>query len=80
MSEAVNTFQFAANQAIPFEQRTEVTAEELEKISLPHPVERYNGKVVFKSSWPLRGIMQNNVSAALKSYLRCSRQRSLGRS
>jgi len=32
MNEAINTFQSAANQAIPFEQRTEVTVEELEKI------------------------------------------------
>jgi len=35
MREAVNTLQSAANQAIPFEQRTEMTAEDLEKNSLP---------------------------------------------
>lgn len=38
--------------ALPIEQRTDVTVEELENISLPYPAELYNGKVVFKLVLP----------------------------
>jgi len=63
----------AANEAIPLEQRTDVTVDELERMSLPYSAELYKGKVVFKHKWPPREIIQSNIHAALKAYLRHNR-------
>ncbi|MGI0013399.1 MAG: Uma2 family endonuclease [Nitrososphaera sp.] len=71
-------YSFAADKAIPsgrlpIEQRTDVTVNELEKISLPSPAELYNGKVVLEHKWPPRDIIQGNIHAALKAYVRRNR-------
>jgi Uma2 family endonuclease len=63
----------ATRQIIPLEQRTDVTADELEKTPLLYPAELYDGKVVFKIASPERTTMQSNISTALKSYLRHNR-------
>jgi len=62
-------FHQAAGQTIPIEQRTDVTVDELERMSLPHPTELYNGKVVFKNISPKRDIIKSNLKSALKFYL-----------
>ncbi len=54
---------------IPIEQRTDVTVEELERISLPYPAELYNGKVAFKMANPEHGKIQGRVAAKLDFYL-----------
>lgn len=54
---------------VPIEQRTDVTAEELEKTSLPYPAELYNGKVVYKMANPRHGMLQVKIGRLLDSYL-----------
>jgi Uma2 family endonuclease len=61
---------FATDQEIPLEQRTDVTVDELEKLSLPFPAELYNGKVVFKMPNFLHSVIQGNVVYEINSYLR----------
>jgi Uma2 family endonuclease len=60
----------ATDKAIPLEQRTDVTVDELERMSLPCNAELYNGKVVFKMANPAHGMIQTNIAAELKFYLR----------
>jgi len=60
---------FVADQEIPLEQRTDVTVDELEKLSLPFPAELYNGKVVFKMPNPAHGMIQNKIGHKIESYL-----------
>jgi len=55
--------------AIPLEQRTDVTVDELEKLSLPYPAELYNGKVVFKMAAYAHGKIQLRIAMKLGSYL-----------
>ncbi len=54
---------------ISLEQRTDVTVDELEKLSLPYPAELYNGKVVFKMPNFAHAVIQNNVGRKLGNYL-----------
>jgi len=54
---------------IPLEQRTDVTIDELEKLSLPFPAELYNGKVVFKMPNLGHAIIQNNIGRKIGNYL-----------
>ena len=54
---------------LPIEQRTDVTVDELERMSLPYPAELYNGKVVFKMANPVHGMTQGIVFAKLYNYL-----------
>jgi Uma2 family endonuclease len=61
---------FGVGQDIPLEQRTDVTVDELEKLSLPFPAELYNGKVVFKMPNFLHGVIQGNVVYEINAYLR----------
>jgi len=58
----------AAKHALPIEQRTDVTVEELEKTSLPYPAELYNGKVVFKMAAFAHGRIQTRIAGKLDSY------------
>lgn len=60
----------AYDKTIPLEQRTEVTVDELERMSLPYPAELYSGKVVYKMANSAHGIIQINIGSALKFYLR----------
>jgi len=59
-----------ADQDLPLEERTDVTVEELEKMSLPMPAELYNGKVVFKMANPIHAAIQAAVSGEIYIYLK----------
>jgi Uma2 family endonuclease len=61
---------FVAEQEIPLEQRTDVTVDELEKLSLPFPAELYNGKVVYKMPNLGHAIIQNNIGTEIGIYLK----------
>jgi Uma2 family endonuclease len=63
------THSYAADQRLPIEQRTDVTVDELERISLPYPAELYNGRVVYKMANPAHGMLQGRVFAKLDQYL-----------
>lgn len=60
----------AAPKSLPLEQRTDVTVEELEQMSLPVPAELYSGKVVFKMANPLHAAIQLTVGGELYIYLK----------
>jgi len=62
-------YSFAADKAIPLEQRTDVTVDELEKMSLPYPAELYNGRVVFKMANYAHGKIQLRIGHKLELYL-----------
>jgi Uma2 family endonuclease len=64
------TESFVANQETPLEQRTDVTVDELEKLSLPFPAELYDGKVVFKMPNFLHSVIQGNIVYEINGYLR----------
>jgi Uma2 family endonuclease len=55
---------------LPLEERTDVTVDELEQLSLPHPAELYEGRVVYKMPNFDHGVIQSNLSFALKQYLK----------
>jgi len=59
-----------ADQDLPLEQRTDVTVDELEKMSLPMPAELYNGKVVFKMANHIHSVIQAAVSGEIYIYLK----------
>jgi Uma2 family endonuclease len=59
-----------AKKSLLLEQRTDVTVDELEKMSLPMPAELYNGKVVFKMANPLHAAIQLAVGGELYAYLK----------
>ncbi|MFQ5638925.1 MAG: Uma2 family endonuclease [bacterium] len=59
----------AVSEALPIEQRTDVTVDELEKTSLPYPAELYNGKVVYKMANPEHGIIQGIIITKFNLYL-----------
>ena len=61
------TESFAAEQEIPLEQRTDVTVDELEKLSLS--AELYDGKVVFKINTFAHGVIQANIGTEIGNYL-----------
>ena len=60
---------YAADQEIPLEQRTDVTVDELEKLSLPFPAELYDGKVVYKMPNPAHGMIQNTIGRKIGNHL-----------
>ena len=66
MSEQLHT---AESFDIPLEQRTDVTVDELEKLSLPFPAELYNGKVVYKMPNLAHAMIQNKVGHKIENYL-----------
>jgi Uma2 family endonuclease len=61
---------FTPAQELPLEQRTDVTVAELERLSLPHNAELYNGKVVFKMPNLAHGVIQINISEPIRNYLK----------
>jgi len=61
------TESFAAEQEIPLEQRTDVTVDELEKLSIS--AELYDGKVVFKINTFAHGVIQANIGTEIGNYL-----------
>jgi len=63
----------AAKHALPIDQRTDVTVDELERTSLPYPAELYNGKVVYKMASPEHGIIQGNVTTEINLHLKQNR-------
>ena len=56
-------------EAIPLEQRTDITVEELERLSLPMTAELYDGRLIFKIANPLHGAVQGIVITELNNYL-----------
>jgi Uma2 family endonuclease len=64
------TEKFTAGQEAPLEQRTDVTVDELERLSLPFPAELYNGKVVFKMPSLAHGVIQNSIGREIGNYLK----------
>lgn len=68
ISEQVHaTEPLVAEQEIPLEQRTDVTVEELEKLSIS--AELYDGKVVFKINTLAHGVIQANIGTEIGNYL-----------
>lgn len=63
----------AAAKPVPIEKRSDVTVDELERLSLPYPAELYNGKVVYKMANLAHGIIQLLISAKLSVYLETNR-------
>jgi Uma2 family endonuclease len=59
----------AAGKTVPLEQRTDVTVDELERMSLPYPAELYDGKVVYKMANPEHGKIQAKIAAKFDRYL-----------
>jgi Uma2 family endonuclease len=59
-----------ASKDLPLEQRTDVTVDELERMSLSMPAELYNGKVVFKMANPLHAAIQLIIGGELYIYLK----------
>jgi len=59
-----------ASKDLPLEQRTDVTVDELEKMSLPMPAELYNGKVVFKMASHVHSVIQAAISGEIYIYLK----------
>jgi len=66
----VESFLVTNDKIISFEQRTDVTVDELERALLPYNAELYNGKVVFKMPNAEHGAIQTNVASEIKFYLR----------
>jgi len=60
---------FAADQEIPLEQRTDVTVDELERLSLPFTAELYDGKVVFKMANFAHGVIEHKIGQKINNYL-----------
>jgi len=60
---------FSADAELPLEQRTDVTVDELERLSLPFPAELYNGRVVFKMPNFAHAVIQNNIGKKIGNYL-----------
>jgi Uma2 family endonuclease len=60
---------FGAVEEVPLEQRTDVTVDELERLSLPFPAELYNGRVVFKMPNFAHAVIQINIGDKIKRYL-----------
>jgi hypothetical protein len=54
---------------LPIEQRTDVTVDELEKLSLPYAAELYDGRVVFKMPNLTHGLIQTKIGHKLEAYL-----------
>jgi Uma2 family endonuclease len=61
---------FTANKKLPLEQRSDVTVDELERMSLPLPAELYNGKVVFKMANHIHSVIQAAVAGEIYIYLK----------
>ncbi len=61
--------QAAESFVVPLEQRTDVTVDELEKLSLPFPAELYNGKVVFKMPGFAHSVIQGKMVQKINNYL-----------
>ncbi|MGH7492765.1 MAG: Uma2 family endonuclease [bacterium] len=55
---------------VQLEQRTDVTVDELEGLSLPHPAELYDGRVVYKMPNYAHGLIHSNLDYALRHYLK----------
>jgi len=70
ITEQTQTAESFPDQEIPLEQRTDVTVDELEKLSLPFPAELYNGKVVFKMANLGHAVIQNNIGTEIGIYLK----------
>jgi len=57
----------SVEQEIPLEQRTDVTVDELEKLSIS--AELYDGKVVFKINTFAHGVIQAHIGTEIGNYL-----------
>ncbi len=55
---------------MPLESRTDVTVDELERLSLPHSAELYDGRIVYKMPNFAHGVMQSNLASAITQYLK----------
>ena len=68
--EASELTPLTADQAASLEHRTDVTVDELERLSLPYPAELHDGKVVCKKTSPAHGIVQSKIAAELRQFVR----------
>lgn len=59
----------AESTGIPIEQRTDITVDELERMSLPYPAELYDGRIVYKMSNFEHGVIHENVAYKIRNYL-----------
>lgn len=50
-------------------QRTDVTVDELERLSLPYPPELYDGRIIYKISNFEHGVIHENVAYKIRNYL-----------
>ncbi len=58
-----------AERELSFEQRTDVTVDELERLALPGSAELYDGRVVFKMPNPVHAALQLALGGELYLYL-----------
>jgi Uma2 family endonuclease len=63
---------FIANKKLPLEQRTDVTVDELEQMSLSMPAELYDGRVVFKMANHIHSVIQSTISGEIYIYLKAN--------
>ena len=54
---------------IPLEERDDVTVDELERLSLPHSAELFNGKVAFKMPNFAHAVIQGRIVQRINNYL-----------
>jgi Uma2 family endonuclease len=60
---------YGTGEELPLEQRTHVTVDELEKLSLPFPAELYNGRVVYKMPNFAHSVIQGRITQKINNYL-----------
>jgi Uma2 family endonuclease len=58
---------------IPLESRTDVTVDELERLSLPHSAELYDGRIVYKMPNFAHGVIQAKIAQRFNNYLEKNR-------
>jgi len=70
LSESALSEVATARESIPLDQREDLTVDELERMSLPFPVEIYNGRAVVKMANLEHGIIQANLITQFGLYLK----------
>ncbi len=56
-------------ESVLLESRTDVTVDELERLSLPYPAELYDGRVVYKMPNFAHGVIQARIAQRFNNYL-----------
>lgn len=59
----------AESTGIAIEQRTDITVDELERMSLPYPAELYDGRIVYKMPNYAHSVIQANLTRKIGNFL-----------